>query len=112
VTSKVEKGNYLALSKGRQIFLHYLGDGSYHLAVGVKIPENWCSESAVDHDPSALWQSLLQNELVEWTPDLTDLIKSNDRNFRSWPLYSLPENFVPWKHTSGVTLLGDAAHLT
>jgi hypothetical protein len=108
----VEKGNYLALSKGREIFLHYLGDGSYHLAVGVKLPESWTSESTVLHDPLALWQSLLQNEFAEWAQRLTELIKSSDRGFRSWPLYSMSEKSMPWKHTPGVTLLGDAAYLT
>lgn len=38
--SLVEKGNYLAMKKGRQIFLRYLGDESYHLSVGVKLPNS------------------------------------------------------------------------
>jgi hypothetical protein len=107
-----ENGNYLAMGKGRQIFLHYLGDGSYHLAVGLKLPEKWNSKSTVLHDPSTLWLSLLQNEFAEWAQGLTELIKSSNRRFRSWPLYSMPEKSLPWKHTSGITLLGDAAHLT
>ncbi|EEA26869.1 hypothetical protein TMatcc_004845 [Talaromyces marneffei ATCC 18224] len=60
LNSMVGDGNYLALNKMRQFFLHYLGDGSYHLAVGMKLPENWNPGPARLHDPSALWQSLLQ----------------------------------------------------
>ncbi|KAJ2958115.1 hypothetical protein NQZ79_g6229 [Umbelopsis isabellina] len=112
VASMVENGNYLAMGNGRQIFLHYLGDRSYHLSVGLKLPENWTVNSMVFHNPSALWKSLLQNEFAEWAQELTELITSSDRSFRSWPLYSTPEKSVAWKHIPGVTLIGDAAHLT
>lgn len=108
----VGNGNYLALSKGRQFFLHYLGDGSYHLAVGMKLPENWNPDPTGLHDPSALWQSLLQYEFAEWSPEITELTKSATHGFRSWPLYSISRTSVPWEHVPGVTLLGDAAHLT
>ncbi|KAL6885810.1 putative monooxygenase [Trichoderma evansii] len=111
--SMVGKGNYLAMSKGRQIFLHYLGDESYHLSVGVKLPGSQnMKRSTVLHDPSMLWDSLLQNEFAGWAQELTEFIKSSTLNFRSWPLYSTPETSLPWKYTSGLTLLGDAAHLT
>ncbi|EED19271.1 monoxygenase, putative [Talaromyces stipitatus ATCC 10500] len=112
LTSMVGNGNYLALNNGRQFFLHYLGDGSYHLAVGMKLPETWALEVTKHHGPSTLWQSLLRYEFAEWAPELTDLIKSSTHTFRSWPVYSIPKTSVPWKHTPGVTLLGDAAHLT
>lgn len=111
--SMVGKGNYLAMSKGRQIFLHYLGDGSYHLSVGVKLPDSQTvKKSTVLHDPLTLWESLLLNEFDGWAQELTEFIKSSALAFRSWPLYSSPETSLPWKHTAGLTLLGDAAHLT
>ncbi|GAM39858.1 monoxygenase [Talaromyces pinophilus] len=112
LTSMVGNGNYLALSKGRQFFLHYLGDGSYHLAVGMKLPENWNPDPTKLHEPSALWQSLLQHEFVEWSPEIRRLIQSATHGYRSWPLYSISRASVPWEHVPGVTLLGDAAHLT
>lgn len=108
----VGNGNYLALRKGRQFFLHYLGDGSYHLAVGMKLPENWNPDPTRLHDPAALWQSLLQYEYAEWSPEIKALIQSATHGYRSWPLYSIPRTSVPWEHVPGVTLLGDAAHLT
>ena len=106
------KGNYLAMSGGRQIFLHSLNDGSYHLSVGVKLQEGQTAKSRVLQDPSALWESLLKGEFTGWAPGLTEMIKSSDLGFRSWPLYSMPEESLPWETESGLTLLGDAAHLT
>lgn len=111
-TALAEKGNYLALGNGQQIFLHYLGDCSYHLSVGVKLPQGWTSASTRLHDPSMLWRSLLRDKLVDWADSLTDLIKRSQGKFRSWPFYTMPKGCLPWKHASGVTLLGDAAHLT
>lgn len=109
----VGKGNYLAMNKGRQIFLHYLGDGSYHLSAGIKLPDSKAvKKSTVFHDPLTLWESLLVNEFAGWAQELTEFIKSSASNFRSWPLYSTPETSLPWNSTPGLTLIGDAAHLT
>jgi 2-polyprenyl-6-methoxyphenol hydroxylase-like FAD-dependent oxidoreductase len=111
--SIVGKGNYLAMNKGRQIFLHYLGDGSYHLSVGVKLPGSQAvATSNIFHDPMTLWKSLLLGEFAGWAQELTELIKSSASKFRSWPLYSAPETSLPWNPTPGLTLVGDAAHLT
>ncbi|KAJ5627052.1 monooxygenase [Penicillium herquei] len=111
VASMVETGNYLALGKGCQIFLHYLGDRSYHLSVGVKMPGVWDAEARTPRDPSAVLQAVTQNG-TEWTRQLLDLIKSADRSFSPWPLYTLSKSSVTCDHTPRVTLLGDAAHLT
>ena len=98
-------------SKGCQIFLHYLGDRSYHLSVGIKMPCVGDADARTPRDPSAVLQAVTQNG-TEWTQELLDLIKSADRSFRPWPLYTLSKSSVTWEHTPGVTLLGDAAHLT
>ncbi|KAL2830980.1 hypothetical protein BJY01DRAFT_260680 [Aspergillus pseudoustus] len=117
VATMVENGNYLALEKGRQIFLHYLADGSHHLSVGVKLPETWSAKptTAGTHNSLSLWQSVLQSEFCEWDEKPAGLVIkccSSDQPFRSWPLYTLSADAVPWESCSGVTLLGDAAHLT
>ena len=104
----VGTGNYLAMSKGRHIFLHYLGDKSYHLAIGAKLD----AKATAFQDSQTLWDSVLQTEFADWSDNLTTLVKTNKRNFRSWPLYAFPDNSVPWEHVSGATLIGDAAHLT
>ncbi|KAJ5702223.1 monooxygenase [Penicillium malachiteum] len=111
VASMVETGNYLALGHGCQILLHYLGDRSYHLSVGVRMPGVWDAEARTPRDPSAVLQSVTQNG-TEWAQELLELINSANRSFRLWPLYTLSKSSVTWEHTPGVTLLGDAAHLT
>ena len=111
-SSMAGNGNYLALGQGRQIFLHRLGDGSYHLGVGLRLAEGWVSESRATHEPKALWRSLLKNEFAEWGPSLTDLVESGDEKLSAWPFYSTPKESLPWKHMPGVVLVGDAAHLT
>ncbi|EHK39350.1 hypothetical protein TRIATDRAFT_167065, partial [Trichoderma atroviride IMI 206040] len=111
--SMVGKENYLAMDKGRQIFLHYLGDGSYLLSVGVKLPDSQTvKNAAIFHDPLTLWESLLLTGFAGWAQELTEFIKSSASHFRSWPLHSTPETSLPWNSIPVLTLLGDAAHLT
>jgi hypothetical protein len=110
--SMAGKGNYLAMSQGQQLFLHHLGDESYELAVGLSLPEKYFSRETSPRNASDLWDSLLRDKLGGWAPQLTDLVKSSESLFRVWPLYSMSTEFLPWKHVSGVTLVGDAAHVT
>ncbi|KAJ5948542.1 hypothetical protein N7454_001849 [Penicillium verhagenii] len=111
--SKAGKGNYLAFGKERQIFLYYLGDGSYHVSVGLRLSEKTISEGSVLASASALWNTVLQEYFAGWDYDLTNIVRSCDGKFRSWPLYTMAEDAIPsWSYVSGVTLVGDAAHLT
>lgn len=106
-----DRGNYLALGDQQQIFLHYLGNGSYHLAVGVKATAPSAQDRA-SKGPLEVSVSALQQKFSTWAPQLRKFISSSSYPFRLWPLYSMTEDSVGWEHVSGVTLIGDAAHLT
>ncbi len=104
---------YMALGDEKQILVVKLGDGSYQIGAGVRLPENWSSENAaLLKDPLALRQSLLRDSFADWPQMHTDLIRHSDRDFRVWPLYSMPVQSLSWQAVAGVTLIGDAAHLT
>ena len=97
----------------KQLVVMKLGDGSYYIGVGLRLPESWSSENAaLLEDPSALWQSLLRDRFVNWPQVHTDLIKNTEVNFRAWPLYAMPTKSLSWQAVPGVTLIGDAAHVT
>lgn len=106
-------GLYLALGEGKQTVVVKLGDGSYQVAVGLRLPEKWTSENAsLVADSSALRQWLVSEPFASWSQMHTDMIKHGDGNFRAWPLYSMPAESLSWQTVPGVTLIGDAAHLT
>ena len=107
------QGNYLALGDEKQIAVQKLGDGSYYIAVGLRLPETWKSvNSGLLKNPSALRQSLLHDYFVDWPQVHTDLIKHSEGDFRAWPLYAMPTESLSWQAVPGVTLIGDAAHVT
>jgi hypothetical protein len=60
---------------------------------------------------------------ADWAPELRAFIDAAEGPWRAWPLYRLdPDIFLPvesedqgsgrWVHVHGVTLLGDAAHIS
>ena len=107
------KGLYMALGDGKQILVVKLGDSSYQIGVGLRLQESWSSENAaLLKDPSALRQSLLHDGFADWPQMHTDMIRHSDGDFRAWPLYAMPTKSLSWQTVPGVTLIGDAAHIT
>lgn len=103
----------MALGEGKQIVILKLGDGSYHIGAGLHLPESWGSEHAAHlQDPSALRQWLLRDGFADWPPVHTDMIRHSDGDFRAWPLYAMPTESLSWQAVPGITLIGDAAHVT
>ncbi|KAJ6442481.1 putative monooxygenase [Purpureocillium lavendulum] len=90
------KGMYMALGDERQITVVQLGDGSYQVGIGLRLPESWSSENA----------ALLKD------PQALHMIRFSNGGFRDWPLYAMPTEALSWQPSPGVTLIGDAAHLT
>jgi 2-polyprenyl-6-methoxyphenol hydroxylase-like FAD-dependent oxidoreductase len=106
-------GNYIALGEGKQLVILKLHDGSYHIGVGLHLPEEWRSDNAaLLENPSALREWLVHNSFAEWPKVHTDMIQHSEGDVRAWPLYSMPAESLSWKPHAGVTLIGDAAHAT
>ena len=102
----------MAFGEGKQIVALKLGDDSYYIGVGLRLPQNWSSENAaVLEDPSALRQLLLNDYFANWPQQHTDLIEHSEGDFYAWPLYAMPTESLSWKTVPGVTLIGDAAHV-
>ncbi|KAL9089770.1 MAG: hypothetical protein Q9165_005564 [Trypethelium subeluteriae] len=107
------RGNYLAVGGEKQIATQKLGDDSYYVAIGLRLPENWSREnSALLEDSSSLRQSLLNEYFADWPQVHTNLIKHSEGDFHAWPLNAMPVDSLSWEAVPGVTLIGDAAHVS
>ena len=112
-TLLIGKGNYLAVGGGKQLAVQKLGDKSYSIGVGLRIPESWSTDDAsLREHPSKLRRLLLDENFADWPQVHTDLIKHSEGEFRVWPLYAMPTKSLSWQTVPGVALIGDAAHLT
>ena len=105
----VGRGALFALAPDRGIMVHKEGDGRLHVYVAVRAPESWLS--SIDFgDVAAAKRSVLAS-FEGWDPAIRALVDRAAGPLVPRPIYTLPIGHR-WEHRPGVTLLGDAAHLS
>ncbi|MET8850769.1 NAD(P)/FAD-dependent oxidoreductase [Amycolatopsis sp. NPDC004625] len=101
-------GMLFALQGGTGILGHRETDGSLHVYLGLRVPENWID--TVDWaDTRAAEQAVLAH-LEGWDESLRGLIGNADTGLTPRRIAALPVG-ISWDRVPGVTLLGDAAHV-
>ena len=102
-------GSMFALAPGKGIVAHRERGGTLHSYVTLSKPLDWFS--GVDFtDPAAATERTVL-EFDGWAPALTALIAESDTAPVLRPLFELPAGHR-WDRVPGVTLIGDAAHLS
>ncbi|MGI5151607.1 FAD-dependent oxidoreductase [Plantactinospora sp. CA-294935] len=105
----VGQGAMYALAPGKGLLAHRERDGTLHNYVFVTEPQYWFA--TIDFTDAAAAAARIAQEFEGWAPELTALITHSDTPPVLRPLYTLPIGHR-WDRVPGVTLLGDAAHLT
>jgi 2-polyprenyl-6-methoxyphenol hydroxylase-like FAD-dependent oxidoreductase len=75
----------------------------------MRMPEGWAGRHFNFSNPGEVRGELL-TLYSDWAPELKDLIRFSDERIQPLPLYALPVGHR-WTNRTGITLLGDAAHL-
>lgn len=102
-------GAMMVLEPGKGILAHRERGGNLHTWVMLARPQNWFAN--IDFtDPTTATTRIVQ-EFDGWAPELTALITDGETTPALRNIYTLPTEHR-WERTPGVTLLGDAAHLT
>ena len=101
-------GALFALAPGKGVMAHREPDGVLHTYVALKKPEDWMT--GIDFSDAVSAVAHVAAEFSDWAPQLTALITDGETDPVPRPIYALPVNHR-WERVSGVTLLGDAAHL-
>lgn len=84
----------------------------------VAVPEDFYShrEGSAGKNTEAVRQMMLSSDkfYANWAPQLKAIASNAEGPFRAWTLHHLKAEEVGWKRDAapGVTLLGDAAHLS
>jgi 2-polyprenyl-6-methoxyphenol hydroxylase-like FAD-dependent oxidoreductase len=102
-------GAMLVLEPGKGILAHRERGGNLHTWVMLARPQDWFAD--LDFTDSAVATAGIVREFGGWAPELTALVTDGDTAPVLRHIYTLPSEHR-WDRTPGVTLLGDAAHLT
>ncbi|MBW8706720.1 FAD-dependent urate hydroxylase [Streptomyces sp. MBT84] len=110
VAEAVGDGALFANAPGKAIQAHReSGGGTLHAYVALSRPQDWFS--GIDFTDPAAATARIAQEFDGWAPELTALITDSDTAPVLRPLNALPIGHR-WDRVPGVTLLGDAAHLS
>lgn len=101
-------GSLFVLAPGKGILAHREPNGVVHTYVSLNKPEDWIARIDFSDRTAAL--ARVAQEFDGWSPALTALITGSDVDPVPRTVYALPVEHR-WERVSGVTLLGDAAHL-
>jgi 2-polyprenyl-6-methoxyphenol hydroxylase-like FAD-dependent oxidoreductase len=103
----VGHGSYIALQNNKGLVCQRNGDGSIRVYINIRIEEN--SVSHIDFSNPENPRKYFLETFSDWDDSLKVLIKEAPA-FIPRGCYMLPTDHT-WKSHSGVTLIGDAAHL-
>jgi 2-polyprenyl-6-methoxyphenol hydroxylase-like FAD-dependent oxidoreductase len=102
-------GAMMVLEPGQGILAHRERGGNLHTWVMLSRPRDWFAD--VDFADAATATARILREFDGWAPWLTALIADGETAPVLRAIYTLPTEHR-WDRAPGVTLLGDAAHLT
>jgi len=105
----VGAGSLFALAPGKGFVVQREGDGTLHSYAQLVKPLDWLADT--DPADAAAVTARVLAEFDGWAPHLTALLTDSDTAPVLRRLHTLPIGHR-WDRTPGVTLLGDAAHLT
>jgi 2-polyprenyl-6-methoxyphenol hydroxylase-like FAD-dependent oxidoreductase len=104
----VGAGAMFALAPGRGIVAHREVD-VLHTYGQIRCAAEWVG--GIDFTDTAAAIASVAAEFDGWAPELTALITDTDTGLTPRRIYALP-NGHRWERVPGVTLIGDAAHVT
>ncbi len=107
-------GSMIVMGNGVHMFNSRQGDGHYRVDVGIPGPENFATSGLVDvADWEAVKKYVLQEDMFgAYAPEMQDIILQSEGPFRPWIMYYFPTDRLNWTTAPGVTLIGDATHVT
>ncbi len=106
----VGHGSMFAMANNKGLIAQRNGHGHIRVYTGMRIEQGWETAAGFDATNAQKARSWLLGQFTGWDQSLLALIEESDDRFVSRPLFMLPVGHR-WDFRSGVTLLGDAAHL-
>lgn len=107
----VGAGSCFAFAEGSAVLSQRQGDGTLRTYACLRVPENFVADCGIDwEDQDTARTQFIERHFNHVSPDLQRLLTLSKDNLTLRALYELPIGFS-YAHRSGITLIGDAAHL-
>jgi 2-polyprenyl-6-methoxyphenol hydroxylase-like FAD-dependent oxidoreductase len=104
-------GSMFSFGEGRAVMAQRQGDESLRTYACLKVPEDFLETCGIDFKcRDTARQQYVERYFCDVGEDLKRVILECKDDLTARPLYELPVGFT-WPHRSGVTLIGDAAHV-
>ena len=101
-SSVIGQGLFFALGDGKGIMAHRKPNSELCIYAALKVPADWAK--------TALAREALLEHFADWDNGLRALIADSDSELVPRQIHALPVGHR-WERASGMTLVGDAAHL-
>ncbi|ETI29435.1 hypothetical protein G647_01888 [Cladophialophora carrionii CBS 160.54] len=107
----VGAGSCFMFDEGRAIQCQKLGNNSIRVYAGIRQPESWLEDCGIDWaKPDTAKKELVEQYYADCGFDLKRALLDADDKLVPRKMWMLPVGYR-WKSETGVTLIGDAAHL-
>jgi 2-polyprenyl-6-methoxyphenol hydroxylase-like FAD-dependent oxidoreductase len=109
----VNRGSVFASADSQRFTLQQMGDGSLSMGFSfVREDEDWMKREKCGYDSQDLTEvkKAMAKELEHWGPEFHKALDAAQGETSTRSLWRLPIG-QKWEHKTGVTLIGDAAHL-
>lgn len=104
----VGKGAMYALSPGKGFVAHREANNIIHTYIEMNRDLDWINR--IDFSNKTETIKTILAEFKGWAPEITALLTESDSNIVARKINALPDKHR-WEPKSGITLIGDAAHL-
>lgn len=110
IAELVGNGFMIALSDEKGIVTESKTRNRIIVYFAIKVDKKWIRSTENTLTNISITKSRLLSYFKDWDTKLRTIITESESNFKLLPIYMLPVGHR-WKHTPGITLIGDAAHL-
>ncbi|KAJ5403623.1 hypothetical protein N7509_003494 [Penicillium cosmopolitanum] len=111
-------GLMMAVGPNRSLAIQQSADGTYKMYFGITVAKDFYEHrnGGATKKSEAVRRLMLSSDefYANWAPQLKAIVADGEGPFRAWSLHYLRPEEVDWDRGAapGVTLLGDAAHLS
>ncbi|KAL7921532.1 hypothetical protein ACQKWADRAFT_121413 [Trichoderma austrokoningii] len=109
----VNRGSVFSSADGQRFTLQQMGDGSITAGISfVREDADWMKPEKCGYDSQDLAEvkKAMAKEIEHWKPEFHTALQAAQGETSTRSLWRLPVG-QRWQHASGITLIGDAAHL-